>query len=271
MKEEPKRLAPTSPTIRELFLKSGNQCAFDDCQNLIIDNEGNYIGELCHIEAALPGGERFNELQSNEDRRHFSNLLLMCHEHHIVTNNTDIWTTPKLQELKKKHESKFTNVDRKIIDTLTDYTKTIEIHFPKNLKRICRVLDWRNTEQELNETIPKISKFAQAIKRIPLKTRSVLIIILERSFGRGSYLQFSPIEIEEACQIDATELKRHLSIIDKESMLQTGDEDEFGNPIFDLRSPIAWNFWEDLKNFCQTENIELNEILYDLNFELLDE
>jgi hypothetical protein len=39
---------------------------------------GVFIGQLCHIEAAEEGGQRFNERMTNEERRAFENLLLLC-------------------------------------------------------------------------------------------------------------------------------------------------------------------------------------------------
>ena len=77
MVKEAKRLTPKSETLRELFLKSGNQCAFPDCDARMIDKEGNFIGQLCHIEAAEDGGPRFNANMSNEERRAYENLMLI--------------------------------------------------------------------------------------------------------------------------------------------------------------------------------------------------
>ena len=87
MTEKPKRLAPTTDTTRELFLKSGNLCAFPGCGRLMMNGDGVFIGQVCHIEAAEEAGERFNLAMSNEDRRAFSNLMLMCYEHHQITND----------------------------------------------------------------------------------------------------------------------------------------------------------------------------------------
>ncbi len=64
-----KRLQPKGDVLRELFLKSGNLCAFPGCGHLIMDPDGNLIGEVCHVEAAEQGGERFNPNQTNEERR----------------------------------------------------------------------------------------------------------------------------------------------------------------------------------------------------------
>jgi hypothetical protein len=85
--EIPKRLTPTKDVLIRLFAKSGNHCAFEGCSNNLFNAEGVFIAEVCHIEAALPGGERFNAAKSNEQRREESNLILFCKEHHKVTDN----------------------------------------------------------------------------------------------------------------------------------------------------------------------------------------
>ena len=55
----------------------------------MIDDDGTFVGQVCHIEAAEKGGERFNEKQTNEERRNFANLMLMCYDHHRVTNDVE--------------------------------------------------------------------------------------------------------------------------------------------------------------------------------------
>jgi hypothetical protein len=89
MAETVKRLQPKGEVLRELYLRSGNVCAFPDCERLMLNREGVFVGQLCHIEAAEEGGERFNKLMTNEDRRAFKNLILMCYDHHTVTNDVE--------------------------------------------------------------------------------------------------------------------------------------------------------------------------------------
>ena len=54
------RLAPKLEVLRTLFALSGNQCAFPGCNHSLISNKGTFITEICHIEAANEGGERYN-------------------------------------------------------------------------------------------------------------------------------------------------------------------------------------------------------------------
>jgi hypothetical protein len=111
-----KRKKPTPETLRELFLKSGNQCAFPGCSHLMMNKEGVFIGQVCHIEAAEEGGERFNENMTDDERAAFPNLMLMCYPHHQVTNDVDAYPVPRLQAMKADHEAKFADVARAMED-----------------------------------------------------------------------------------------------------------------------------------------------------------
>jgi hypothetical protein len=75
----PQRLGIGRETLRRLYLHSGNRCAFPKCKETMMDEEGNFVGEICHIEAAKTGGERFRSGMTDEERRRFGNLLLLCH------------------------------------------------------------------------------------------------------------------------------------------------------------------------------------------------
>jgi hypothetical protein len=57
-----KRKAPDKDTLRELYLKSGNQCAFPACTRVMLNKDGVFVGQICHIEAAEEGGERASPL-----------------------------------------------------------------------------------------------------------------------------------------------------------------------------------------------------------------
>lgn len=105
-----KRKKPSPDTLRELFLKSGNQCAFPNCSDFMLNREGVFIGQICHIEAAEDGGERFNENMTDEERASFQNLMLMCYPHHQVTNDVEAYPVARLQAMKAEHEAKFTDV-----------------------------------------------------------------------------------------------------------------------------------------------------------------
>lgn len=99
------RLPIKKESLRDLAIKSKNKCAFPGCDQPILNLQGDYIAELCHIEAAEPGGQRYNSNQSDEDRRSPENLLFLCHQHHKETDDELRYPVSRLQEMKTRHEA----------------------------------------------------------------------------------------------------------------------------------------------------------------------
>lgn len=109
-KEVPKRLTPTKDTLNLLFALSGNQCAFPGCEQKLFNSKNKLIAHVCHIEGALTGGERFNPESTNEKRRHFNNLLALCLEHHVETDDEQLYSVEDMRRMKAAHEQQFKNI-----------------------------------------------------------------------------------------------------------------------------------------------------------------
>ncbi len=103
------RLKPKESTVKKLFALSGNNCAFPECEEMLVDKDGELIGEISHIEAAEEGGIRFNPEMSDEERRGFENLILMCPNHHKKIDKNEKYSVEILQEFKEKQEKNKTN------------------------------------------------------------------------------------------------------------------------------------------------------------------
>lgn len=102
------RKSPSTDTLKLLYVRSGNECAFPDCDHPIFNDDGLYIAQLCHIKAANKGGQRFDQDQTEDERRAPQNLLFMCHRHHKETDNEEIYSVETLVEIKANHEAKYT-------------------------------------------------------------------------------------------------------------------------------------------------------------------
>ena len=107
------RKEPTPLTIKRLYALSGNQCAFPDCLVKFVssENETNF-SNVCHIEAAETGGNRYNPNSTDEERRSFENLILLCPNHHTETNNVEKYTVEVLRKMKKAHETKMLHPEK---------------------------------------------------------------------------------------------------------------------------------------------------------------
>lgn len=96
-------------TIRRLDTLSGNVCAAPNCKRKLIARDGDTIvSKICHIEAASSEGPRYNPAMSDDERRHFNNLILLCDEcHSIIDNRENEHEYPKelLYKWKEDHES----------------------------------------------------------------------------------------------------------------------------------------------------------------------
>ena len=120
------RLPPKLSTVKQLFALSGNNCAFPGCYEKMVSQDGTILGEICHIEAAEPGGEPFNPKSNNEERRSFENLVLFCGVHHKTTNNfakysVDILKKYKADHGKKFHKAPFSVTDETAYDAINKY------------------------------------------------------------------------------------------------------------------------------------------------------
>jgi hypothetical protein len=113
------RLPAKPATLRALFAKSGNVCAFPGCTHELVNAKNQFVAQVCHIEAAESGGERYNVAQTDEQRRSFENLLILCHRHHVETDEVDEYPVEWMWELKANHEAihgkKIFKVDESVI------------------------------------------------------------------------------------------------------------------------------------------------------------
>ncbi|WP_052671073.1 ABC-three component system protein [Draconibacterium sediminis] len=99
----------TDKTLKRLFGLSGNQCAFPGCNAILVNQRNALDSNICHIEAAKEGGERFNLNMTDEQRADYENLILLCRQHHAETNDEVVYTVDVLKDMKRSHESNYMN------------------------------------------------------------------------------------------------------------------------------------------------------------------
>ncbi|MFB9832668.1 hypothetical protein [Actinoallomurus acaciae] len=86
----------------------GRRCYWPDCNEPVVrfveDQPVNNL-QIAHIAAAKPGGARFISMPP-EERKSFSNLILLCHPHHTLVDRLepDKYSIKLLQEWKARRE-----------------------------------------------------------------------------------------------------------------------------------------------------------------------
>lgn len=282
-KETPKRLAPTLDTLRVLFAKSGNQCAFTGCIHQLIDEEYSFIAQVCHIHDALPGG-RFVETMSNEERRKPENLILLCYQHHIKTDNVAAFPPESLVEMKRVHEMKsehdyippITSLDvifddlksikhtaEKILSQVEESEKTI-------IERMEKLLSVKQNVSKLGEgeNVRRIDEIMELRKAKKHKTAiSLLESFKEKNWGDLSghekYKLTANIGI---CYLDLNDSSNAASFLIKAHQYDSDNEKAIGlaalgYSMFDT-SDEATNFIEQaVKNNGDNPNVWVSFIL----------
>lgn len=177
------RIKSKFTTLRALLVKSGNICAFPGCNQPIVDADHNFVAQVCHIEAAEVGGERYNYESNDDYRRSFNNLILLCYRHHVETNDIIKFPTEKMKEIKLLHEKSFTAKPFKI-DESHMYKLISEMeHFWQ------RVSDSQKTAQESHEYPVEIStqnSFFEILDKIKDEVKWIMETFdeIDKSFER---------------------------------------------------------------------------------------
>lgn len=156
------RLTPKTETLRALFARSGNQCAFPGCTQPLINNKNKFIGQVCHIEAALAGGERFNSTSNDEYRRSYENLLILCYPHHIETDEIGEYSTERLLQIKIEHEQLFLKSNFKIDESELSKLAYEMDKYWSDLERLNKI-DHIHAESGLAVEVNGDSSFADVI------------------------------------------------------------------------------------------------------------
>lgn len=98
-------------THKMLWGRSGNRCAIENCRKVLVydvsetDGDISVLGEEAHIVARELSGPRGASELPIEARDKYSNLILLCHDHHkIIDDNPEGWPVEKLNAIKQDHE-----------------------------------------------------------------------------------------------------------------------------------------------------------------------
>lgn len=114
----------TQGTERALYTFSAATCYFTDCQTPVIvfvDGEPVSNVEIAHIRGAVPGSPRYDLTMTDDERRSFANLILLCTPHHKIVDrlHPDDYPVEVLADWKAQHERDF-GADGSILSPLTE-------------------------------------------------------------------------------------------------------------------------------------------------------
>jgi hypothetical protein len=101
-------MQPAQSTLKRLFARSGDRCAFPRCVAPLTHND-TLIGEVCHIKGDKPGAARYDAAQVAAERQAYDNLIVLCPNHHTVIDDDEMaYTVERLLRMKIEHEANAT-------------------------------------------------------------------------------------------------------------------------------------------------------------------
>ena len=116
-------------TLKVLFARSQNQCAFPGCKATIVDPRVDVVyGEACHIEGVEQGAARHNPQRDAGTLNDSENLILLCERHHKLVDSDPItYTVPFLRQIKAQHEQRvveLTPLETRFADMMIKHLET---------------------------------------------------------------------------------------------------------------------------------------------------
>lgn len=120
------------PTLKRLFARSRNQCAFSDCTARLIEDSGTVTGIICHIKARNEHGPRYDAAQTEGERCAYENLLILCARHSkVIDSEHERYTVEVLRIMKAQHEGlgpvEMTQEDARKAELLSKEYRSINI------------------------------------------------------------------------------------------------------------------------------------------------
>lgn len=276
-----KRLTPKPEVLRELYLLSGNNCAMSDCDNVIIDHRGVVVGHVCHIEAAMPDGARFNSAQSNEDRRALGNLVLMCAGHHAQIDSKKheaTWPVSVLKKIKANHEKKFKGLDNSLkqafdngyVDSTDSLAPTVSTSFAE-LERL--LPDTKLAATQAQQRSREVCDFVGKLSKVPEDERKFMASIIHRAMklrddGR---VCVHVNDVKSAFNIGHSRIKSLGDALERYGvgsvdLASVGERDEHHVMLYE---PSDYLTWADIACFCEKSGHDLDEFLLRIKFSLL--
>lgn len=278
-----KRLKPLPEVLRELYIISGNNCAIPDCPNVIIDYKGVVVGHICHIEAAMSNGPRFNESQTNDDRRKIENLVLLCAGHHGIIDSKQhesVWTVERLKKIKSDHENMFKggidSLQKAFDEPYKDSTDSLLASWPNTFITFYeQIPDSKLDENDKAKCVKDVRRYTDKLSNVPNDVRKFMTAVLKRSFklhGPNELIELHVGDVEKALSISTAklislgdDLERYgIGVIDDRAV---GESD---HPHVMIFNPSDYLFWSDIYEFCKKTDTELESFTIDIDFALLD-
>uniref|UniRef100_A0AAU2K049 HNH endonuclease n=1 Tax=Streptomyces sp. NBC_00049 TaxID=2903617 RepID=A0AAU2K049_9ACTN len=273
MTEAVKRLVAGTEIARELWLLSGNECAWPNCTVRLLNENDDWVGEIAHIRGVAATSARHDPSMTNEERRAYENLLILCPTHHEQVDKPKgrvIHTVSDLERIKERHEDRFRRALTAIAESQDEYIDLTRHSVVRPCKTLARFLPDNDHEERMADAVT-VNRFAELLGRVTLASRGLLYVVVEHKGLLG---------VEEAARRNGCSPHRIFDLVaelDRNRLAWVDPDDDrvrnrivltkgFNHPILD-----GWDFFESLITFAsERSDVALKDVIVGLDFTLLD-
>lgn len=278
------RKAPSKETLRRLFALSGNQCARPNCLTVLLSADGALVGEAAHIAAESPQGPRFDASLSEDARRGFDNLILLCATCHTEIDKMPVkFPVALLRKWKRNREARFEaagDILRKAyLNEIIDESEIVGMGLPSTLARYAAFIEKRETSTFIDADTPsEIGEYVEKLRHLKMTDRQLMVAIIEKAIVLGGArddeygisvhpddLKTITVNGRRLSDYAMAKLGKTLERNNLGSLDPDGDDTRFF--IGTIHIDMAWS---ELKIFAQENGATLSTFLIDLKFHLLD-
>ncbi len=270
--QEVKRLAPTKSTLAFVYLYSGNQCSFPGCGDAMFE-DGRYVGELCHIEAANPEGERFNPKMTNEERRHESNLMLMCGRHHRLTDDVDKYPVERMRQIKSDHERPFRmGFNNMLLAELRDHSAADILVPAKTTAAMMQFSGLELDPEQTHDNVRYWREFGEILAGVTRHARMLLAIAIKHAHQDRREWGLTVPELSRRTHQSEERIGELALELSQSGIAYTNHEPDYydhNSEMFEISSKFAEQL-TILDHYATGVGIDLEEVIVNLRFDLLD-
>lgn len=252
--------------MRELYLYSGNRCAYDPCEATLLLDSGTWDCNVAHIYGVKEDAARGDHTLSDEELRDVSNLMLTCQKHHKEIDNKALegkYTVDVVRAMKAEHEGKYkealVKLDR-IVDTSVSAPGPKRAH---NFKKFDEYVGAEEVEY-LSEAWGKI---IGKVARQPIPARDLLVMILDHGEYRHGGMEVKITQIEGVAAGGADMIKRWALHLEDDGLIYIEADEQ---PAY-FSVPDSEQLFKRLCEMAQDDRTILSKVLVDLDLTVLDD
>ena len=156
---------------------SGNECAWDNCRQRLLDEDGAWIGKIAHIVGAEPGSARHDPTWTPDHLRDVSNLVLLCSVHHDKIDHPDSrdqYPVGFLRKMKEKHETPFRRAFKGFEEEFLDMTRGNQVTPCTTLEQFWPADD----EGDCAESSAAVNAIGSYLATLTLGARQILAFLI---------------------------------------------------------------------------------------------